>query len=320
PGRHEELSLSAFTTDRLIEWISRQDGPWFVHASYMRPHPPYAAAGRWSRRYDPADVPMPLPIPDDVHPMHQRALSFSRAAAPADEAGVRELRAQYYGMVSEVDDQVGRLIDRLREWGLYDDTLIIVTSDHGEMLGDHWMLGKQGYCDEAFHVPLIVRDPLADDDAGRGRRIDRFTEAIDLMPTILESLGLAVPRQCDGRSLLALARGHDVADWRTEVHWAFDFRGAGPADAETALGLRMDACSLAVIRDSAYKYVHFAGLPPLFFDLAADPYCLDDLSPVPSAKPAMLVYAQKMLTWRMLSSARDFTGMTTSPGGLVVRG
>ncbi len=177
-----------------------------------------------------------------------------------------------------------------------------------------------GYFDEAFHVPLIVRDPMPAADTGRGWRLDRVTEAVDVMPTILEWLDLAVPRQCDGRSLLPLVHGRDVPDWRREAHWEFDFRGLGRHDAEAALGLPMDACSLAVIRDEAYKYVHFAALPPLFFDLAADPHCLNDLSRDPAAAPLMLTYAQKMLSWRILSSARDLTGMTTSPQGLVARG
>jgi arylsulfatase A-like enzyme len=330
-----EHSITAFMTDAVLDYIAvRRDASWFVHAAYIRPHPPFIAPKPYHALYDPQEMPAPRRAPtvaDEArqHPLLAHYLRTQRqddyfvtgdgAVGALRDADIAQLRATYYGMVTEVDHQVGRLIDRLKTWGLYDDTLIIVTSDHGEMLGDHWMLGKQGYFDEAFHVPLIVRDPRADGDRGRGARIDRFTEAVDLMPTILDWLGLAAPRQCDGRSLLALARGEDVADWRTEVHWEFDFRGAGPTDAETALGLKMDACSLAVICDTAHKYVHFAGLPPLFFDLAADPHCLDDLSRQASAAPAMLTYAQKMLTWRILFSARDFTGMTASPDGLIVR-
>ena len=113
------------------------------------------------------------------------------------------MRATYYGMITQVDDQIGRLIAHLKETGEYDKTLIIFTCDHGEMLGDHYCWGKEVYFDQAFHIPLIVRDPR------RGRRcaaaaeiVDEFTEAIDIMPTILDWLGLEVPHQCDGRSLL----------------------------------------------------------------------------------------------------------------------
>jgi hypothetical protein len=81
----------------------------------------------------------------------------------------------------------------------------------------------------------------------------------------------------------------------------------------------MDACSLAVIRDEHHKYVHFAALPPLFFDLRRDPHCLADLAGEPAAAAAMLAYAQKMLSWRILSSARDLTGINLSAGGPSVR-
>ena len=139
------------------------------------------------------------------------------------------------------------------------------------------------------------------------------------MPTVLDWLGLDIPRQCDGRSLLPLLHGRAVGDWRREVHWEFDFRGLGAADSETALEVPMDACSLAVIRDERFKYVHFAALPPLFFDLAADPHCFNDLSRDPASAPAMLAYAQKMLSWRIISNARDLTGMHVSSKGLHVR-
>src|SRR5690606_24458066 len=107
-------------------------------------------------------------------------------------------RATYYGMVTEVDAQLGRLINRLKAWQLYDDTLIVVTSDHGEMLGDHWVLGKECAFEQAYNIPLIVRDPSVEADATRGAHVTHFTEAVDLMPTILQWAGAGIPRQCDG--------------------------------------------------------------------------------------------------------------------------
>lgn len=336
PARFKaEDSITAFLTDRLLDYISvRRGESWFAHAAYIRPHPPFIAPAPYHALYDPKDMPAPRRAAtlDGEAAQHPLLASYLRTqkqssyfvtgqglVAELDDADVAQLRATYYGMVQEVDDQVGRLIDKLKEWGLYDDTLIVVTSDHGEMLGDHWLLGKQGYFDEAYNVPLIVRDPRAEADAGRGGTIERFTEAVDVMPTILEWLGLAVPRQCDGRSLLPLVCGQKVADWRTEVHWEFDFRGLGASDSERELGVAMDACSLAVIRGERHKYVHFAALPPLFFDLSKDPHCLVDLSRDPASAPAMLDYAQKMLSWRIVSSAREFTGMHVSSNGLLVR-
>ena len=91
--------------------------------------------------------------------MHDMVLDDPRTAAPADEAGMRHMRAQYFGMISEVDDQLGRVLDTLRELGMWDDTMIVVTSDHGEMLGDHGLQQKLGYWEESYHIVGIVRDP-----------------------------------------------------------------------------------------------------------------------------------------------------------------
>src|SRR3546814_11964455 len=90
---------------------------------------------------------------------------------------LRTVRATYWGMISEVDRQIGRLVERLKAAGAWDSTVIALTSDHGEMMGDHWTLGKFGYFDQAYHVPLILRDPRH--RAGFGGRVAAFTEAVD---------------------------------------------------------------------------------------------------------------------------------------------
>jgi len=173
PDRPDHHGVSAFLTDRLIEWLDRQDSPWFAHASYWRPHPPYAAAGRWARAYDPAGVPAPVPPGTGGHP------SFGHVepeAAPPDVAG---LRSQYFGMISDVDHQLGRLWDALAERGMWDDTVIIVTSDHGELLGDHGLVGKGGFFEESYRVLGIVRDPRS--PACHGTTVEAFTENVDIL-------------------------------------------------------------------------------------------------------------------------------------------
>ena len=104
--------------------------------------------------------------------------------------------------MSEVDHHVGRIIDYLKGSGHYDHTLIIFTSDHAGHLGDHHLQGKSGYFDEAFHIPLIIRDPYAAAKGARGGAIDAFTENVDIMPTILDWIGREVPAQCDGATLM----------------------------------------------------------------------------------------------------------------------
>ncbi len=121
------------------------------------------------------------------------------------------MRATYYGAIAEVDDQLGRLFAYLDSSGLTDSTLVVLTSDHGEMGGDHWLFEKLGYWDESFHVPLIVRDPDRSADPGRGGVVEAFTESVDVLPTICRWLGIEVPLQADGFPLHPFITGEGLA-------------------------------------------------------------------------------------------------------------
>ena len=199
------------------------------------------------------------------------------------------------------------------------NTLIIFTCDHGEQLGDHHLLGKIGYFDESFHIPLVIRDPSPEAASSYGRIVDQYTETIDVMPTVLDWVGAAVPRACDGRSLQPFLRGETPEAWRTAVHYEFDFRTSFGNVGQQVLNLHMDQCSLAVLQDTRYKYVHFDALPPLFFDLEADPGQFRNLATDPAYASRMLEYAQKMLSWRLHHADRTLTGYSASPHGLVDR-
>ena len=148
-------------------------------------------------------------------------------AAPHDERERRQLRATYYGAQREVDDQLGRLFAFLDGQGLSASTLVVLTSDHGDMAGDHWLVEKCGYWDENFHVPLIVRDPSSPADATRGLVVDEPTESVDVTPTVLDWLGLDVPLQVDGWPLTPFLRRSAAPEhWRTAAHWEWDMRHA----------------------------------------------------------------------------------------------
>jgi arylsulfatase A-like enzyme len=236
-----------------------------------------------------------------------------------DERELRQLRATYYGMITQVDDQIGRLLAHLEATGEDRETLIVFTCDHGEMLGDHWMWGKEGYFDQAFHIPLIIRDPRAAADGGRGQAIDRFTEAVDVMPTILEWHGLYIPAQCDGRSLMPFLTGAEPASWRSAVLWEYDFRDIPHQGVERALGLASEQCGLAVIRTPRFKYVHFTALPPLLFDLERDPGELTDLAADPDYREVRLELAGRMLSWRMQHADHALSGQHLGPRGVIER-
>ncbi len=208
----------------------------------------------------------------------------------------------------------------LKSSGLIDRTLIIFTSDHGEQMGDHWLLGKCGYFDASYRIPLIIRDPRASADATRGQVVERFTENVDIMPTMLAAIGAPIPPQCDGLDLGPFLRNEGApASWRTEAHWEYDFRDVTDQAAEATLGLTLHQCSLNVIRDERFKYVHFNRLPPLLFDLQADPDELNDLAGDPAYAPVMLEYAQKLLSWRMTHDEQTLTHLALTDAGVASR-
>ncbi len=215
-----EHSETAYLTDRTIEWLDANRGsPWFAHVSYLRPHPPYRVVAPYHDRYDPADVPAPVRAAtrelESNHPLAAAALAIPGVRAPDDEAELRQLKATYYGMMAEVDHHLGRLFDWLDQTGAVDDTLVVVTSDHGDQMGDHWLTEKLGWWDESYHVPLIVRAP----GHAPGGRVDAITEHVDVMPTVLEWLGLDLPVQCDGRPLTPFLgpAAEAPTDWRHEA-------------------------------------------------------------------------------------------------------
>ncbi len=314
-----------FLVDRCIDYMREAEDPFIAHLSILRPHPPFVAPQPYNAMYDPMTVPgfARLATPDDEaaqHPWLAHQLSKRLFRAPVDEKKLRRMKAVYYGLMSEVDAALGRVFAFLKQSGRWDDTLIIFTSDHGEQMGDHWLLGKCGYFDASYRIPLIVRDPRRQANAARGAVVERFTENVDIMPTLLEAIGAEVPLQCDGLSLGPFLRGEGApANWRHEAHWEYDFRNADDDSAERKLSLTLHQCAMNVIRDRDFKYVHFTKLPPLLFDLRRDPgefkNCADD----PSYLPTVLKYAQKLLSWRMNHDEHALTHIALKADGPISR-
>jgi arylsulfatase A-like enzyme len=320
-----------FLTERLIAWADGRarsgggsGGGWFAHLSFLRPHPPFLAPAPYDTMYDPESVPAPVRAPSRAeegtqHPLLGVMIDHPFLKSPDDEREQRELQATYYGMLAEVDDHIGTLLDWLEASGQADNTIVIFTSDHGENLGDHYMLHKLGWFDESYNVPLIVRGPGVAADVV----VDAFTEHVDVLPTICQLLDTEVPLQCDGRPLTPWLCGDTPDDWRRETHFEFDFRDPDSPLLEHAFGITLEECALAVLRDDHGKYVQFSGypaLPSIFFDIDADPAQIRNVADNPEYAAIVLAYAQRMLAWRMQHTERTLTGMKlTMHAGLVER-
>ena len=211
-----------------------------------------------------------------LHPLAAGAVRMPVIGAPEDERERRQLRATYYGAQREVDDGLAPLFGYLERSGLAASTLVVVTSDHGEMGCDHWLLEKLGFWDESYRVPLIVVDPRPEADGGRGRVVDAVTESVDVLPTICEFIGAEVPLQADGWPLTPFLLGGAAPEhWRDTAHFEWSFSDPVNQLPEQAFGIPMSHCALAVSRGSRHKYVQFAAdaelFPPLLFDLETDP-------------------------------------------------
>jgi arylsulfatase A-like enzyme len=312
PERPAELSLAAFFTDRFIDWLGAQRTPWFAHLSQLRPHPPYAAAGRFSRLYESAAMPRPIAPAPSRHRVHDRLLRQERLAAPGDPSAMAALQVQYYGMIAESDAQLGRVWDALEANGQWNDTFIVVTADHGEQMGDHGLIEKAGWFEQSYHVLGIARDPRAPQT--HGTVVERFTENVDVLPTLCEAMNMPIPAQCDGRPLTGFLSGEAPLGWRTAAHWEWDWRASfiplGPHD--WPADRRLETSALAVLRTGTAAYVQFADGDALAFDLAADPTWRTELTD----PAAVLALARAMLAWRMEHADRTLTGMLVEGGGI----
>jgi len=335
PAYDAEHTESAFLTACALGWLEREldarggaaaGDPWCAHLSYLRPHPPWVVPAPYHDMFDPADVPAPVRREDpaaeaELHPFLAAALTI--VPSPPERLDQDQLRATYYGMIAEVDHQLGVLLDGIDALGQRDDTVVIVTSDHGEQLGDHWLVEKLGFFDQSYRIPLIIRWPGM--EASAGRTVDAFTENVDVLPTIVDLCGGGSPAFCDGASLRpfldAELCGVDApAGWRDAVHTEYDFRMPTSTIIEDLLGIRQDQCSVSVIRDRAGKYVQFGGgLPSLFFDLIDDPGELVDRGGEPDRAGQMLGYAQRLLRMHMEHTDPRLANHRATPFGAISR-
>lgn len=259
----EEVHFRAL--ERLRQF-SRRRGPdarvpWFLCVSYIQPHAPYAPTDRYWDRYHGRDIALPQPPPagSTTHVTDWWLSTYHEldiGTLTADD--VYRTRRASYAMTSCVDDKLGELVDELDQLGLRQDTVVIFTSDHGDMLGEHGMFFKRTLREWSARVPLIVAGPGVE---GGGRRVDQVTSLVDLFPTIINLAGLELPdasfvERLRGASLLPLL-------------------GGGPEDLNRAVIMEnngegtVSPIRAAVSRSA--KYIATVGHPDQLYDLVTDP-------------------------------------------------
>ncbi len=277
PEEHSETPYMTRRAMRFIEEAEAAGQSWCAHLSYIKPHWPYIVPAPYHAMYGKADVQPPIRSeaerlsPNPIYGAFQQerySRNFSR-----DEARETVIPC-YMGLIKQIDDQMGVLFDFLERRDLFENTLIVFTSDHGDYLGDHWLGEKYMFHDVSVKVPMIVYDPSPKADATRGTVRDELVEMIDMAPTFLDFLGgEAKPHILEGRSLLPLLRGGRERPWRSFAVSEYDYAGDR---ARLALDLPVTDCRLFMITDGHYKLVTGPQVPPMLFDLASDPDELTD--------------------------------------------
>ncbi len=283
------LHYSHWVAEETISYLLEgrdPDKPFCLIANFFDPHHGFGAPAEYRERYDPETLPRPVTTTDELadKPAIYTEASIKSYAGTmpgfrdhtAEE--IQEIRAQYYAMVTLVDDEVGRILAVLSEQGLADNTVVLFTSDHGELLGDHQLLLKGPMMfDCSVKVPLLVRWPGV---VPAGTVHESLVEWIDLAPTLLDAAGVSPQRPAQGRSLLPLLTGD--RDW-VDRDWVLsEYRNSGhPYDPPV---------HTTMLRRGPHKLVVHHGAPATarerdgeLYDLDSDPDELVNLFHQPRA-------------------------------------
>lgn len=248
-----------------------KDAPFLLWVSFTHPHSPYITTRHYWDLYDHDAVDKPAAPAfalDDMDAM-SRWLHYAHGGDlhEVTDAHVRTARHAYYGMCSYIDDKVGRLLDTVEQLGLLNDTVLVFTSDHGEMLGERGMWFKQSFYEWSSRVPLIVKIP----GFRCVERVAELTSLVDLLPSFMDIAGDGDPMErvseMHGHSLLPLMRGGDD-EWNNQV--IAEYTGEGVV------------APCRMIRRGNFKFIYTHGHPDLMYDLGNDPLELRNLIDEPA--------------------------------------
>ena len=298
-GRMTELGL------QFLDQADRSQ-PFFLQIAWIDPHPPYFAPVPYDTMYDRDALTLP---PQETgfaeKPLAQRQTAQAMGTFDAPEAEIRDALAYYYGMVSHLDAQVGRVVDYLEQHGLADNTVLVYTADHGDYAGEHGMFGKScTLYDCLVRVPLLLVGP--DDRVPQGRVLGGLTQSVDLLPTLLELAGVAAPEHAHGRSWRRAWDGADDARFDTAFaqvgaqspQMANDpARGNNLPFGPPASGRQVELTSM--IRTAEWKLVHTPGREiNELYHLTTDPWELHNVYARERDGPIVANLLRRLHDWR----------------------
>ncbi len=271
----DRFSTSLFS-DAAVEYLDKrqqEDSPFLMVVSYTSPHDPWMPPGKYAEMYPPEDIPLPpnfMPRPmngsqpfrwfTDWHGTELRDEGLW--PFPRTPEGLREVRSRYYGTITHMDHQIGRILQKLDEKQLSGNTLVIFLADHGISLGAHGFSGKQTMYEEGIRLPFIMRYPKLKRGA---KKCSDLITLMDVYPTICQAAKIEVPSDVEGKSVLGLYQGNE--EWkRDRIYFTF----VSPERH------RMD---VRAVRTERYKLIHHLMTDEIeLYDLQEDPYEMKNLA------------------------------------------
>ena len=285
PVKQEEAN-DAWITDIALSYLKNRptDKPFFVTCGFNGPHPPFMIPEPWFSMYSPDDIPEPPNFhPTEGEPASKKESFYRQLWLDHGDnwESWKKSVAVYYGFVSYIDHQVGRLLVELDRQDIFENTMVIYTSDHGEMLGQHGLWHKMQAYDESLKVPLVISSPTIQ----QGSRRTEEASLLDISPTILGAANLKCPEVYEGIDLLAdRNRGKE-----TSPRYLFsEQKPLGPFHGEK---------EWRMATDGRYKYIWNMDDRPELYDLKEDPYELRNLEDLKEYQIQLTTLRKKLKSW-----------------------
>jgi choline-sulfatase len=287
----ENFTKAAFLgkeASRFLRERKDNDRPFLLSVNMLEPHPPFH--GPLNDRYEPEAMPVGeayLVPPGEDAPKKKRMcferIQREKQRLPLDtEWDWRRVRANYYGLVTQVDRTLGCILDALEESGLADNTVVVFTSDHGEMLGDHALLGKGSFYEESARIPLMIRVPWLSREQ---TMLETPVSQIDLVPTLLDLLGQPIQDHLQGVSRLGVLKGEeDMSDNHIIIEW----------NAPDKMGIE----GRTVVTADGYKLSLYQDDISELYDLNTDPCELENVYRNPEHQGRIKEMSELIFAWQ----------------------
>jgi arylsulfatase len=315
PEEFHETTWCGVETRRMLREMASEDEPFFLFSSYWKPHSSFELPEPWASMYN--DIDIPLPDTGDMEYIESLPFPLQRIILRAGnrdydisrEELMWEFRA-YYGAVSQIDHEVGQTLELLRELDLEDNTIVVFCSDHGDLLREHSIGGKNVFFEGSIHVPMMIRQPgivLPDD-------VDDLIESTDVMSTLFELSGVPVPVSNQGRSFAQRMTDGVVGSTYTEREYVYgeniipEVITTGKFDFDYTPGVGIKDIrhpDAKMVRSKRWKYCYYVGNGEELYDLQTDPGELTNRADDPACADIVKEMKSAMLDWLITADETD---------------